>query len=116
MTPRNPSFAWYLEKVILTVETAVSENEGRKALLVGHSAGGWLARAALGDGTWAGAAAEEASELVRGCVTLGSPHLPPAPPGVDMTRGALVHVHVNYPGTFLFPSLLPSLPPSLPQK
>lgn len=101
MTPRDPSFAWYLDKVITTVETAVTEAEGNKALLVGHSAGGWLARAALGDGTWAGAAAEEASDLVRGCVTLGSPHLPPAPPGMDVTRGALVHVHVNYPGAFL---------------
>lgn len=63
--------------------------------------GGWLARAALGDGQWAGSAATEASELVQGCVTLGTPHLPPAPPGMDMTRGALTHVHENYPGAFL---------------
>lgn len=63
--------------------------------------GGWLARAALRDGAWEGAAAAEARELVQGCVTLGTPHLPPAPPGVDMTRGALTHVHENYPGAFL---------------
>lgn len=31
-------------------------------------------------------------------MTLGTPHLPPEPPGVDMTRGALTHVHENYPG------------------
>lgn len=39
--------------------------------------------------------------MVQGCVTLGTPHLPPAPPGVDMTRGALSFVDANYPGAFL---------------
>jgi len=66
----------------------------------GVTTGGWLARAALGDGAWLGPAASEASELVRGVVSLGSPHLPPAPPGIDMTRGALTHVHENYPGGY----------------
>ncbi len=101
MTPQNPSFGWYLDKVVSTVEEAVATHDGEKALLIGHSAGGWLARAALGNGTWTGAAASQANELVRGCVTLGSPHLPPQPPGVDVTRGALQHVHVQYPGAFL---------------
>ena len=98
MTPNNPSFAWYLEKVVATVEEAVEAEEGNKALIVGHSAGGWLARATLGDGGWMGDKATQANELVRGCVTLGSPHLPPEDPAMDMTRGALIHVHENYPG------------------
>ncbi len=34
---------------------------GERVLLVGHSVGGWLARAALGDGSW-GAASTSASE------------------------------------------------------
>jgi pimeloyl-ACP methyl ester carboxylesterase len=51
-------------------------------VLVGHSAGGWLARAVLADGTWmAGNSAEtsstDSSDLVCGLVTLGAPHFPP---------------------------------------
>lgn len=103
MTPRDLSFGWYLNKVVQTVERAASEHPGRKALVVGHSAGGWLARAALGDGAWTGKAAKEVRDLVQGCVTLGTPHMPPAPPGVCVTRGALGHVHLNYPGAFLKP-------------
>ena len=41
--------------------------DGDKALLIGHSAGGWLARAVLLDEAWG-------KEFVRGLVTLGAPH------------------------------------------
>lgn len=39
MTPRNPSFGWYLNKLENTVEEAVAANGGDRALIVGHSAG-----------------------------------------------------------------------------
>ncbi len=41
MTPRNPSFSWYLDKAVGTVEEAVAGSGGERALIVGHSAGKW---------------------------------------------------------------------------
>jgi hypothetical protein len=39
--------------------------------------------------------------VISGFVSLGSPHLPPPPPVMDMTRGALTYVDQNFPGAFL---------------
>jgi len=39
--------------------------------------------------------------LVSGLITLGAPHLPPAPGAEDMTRGALRYVDEKFPGAFL---------------
>lgn len=39
-------------KVKETVRASLEETGADKALLVGHSAGGWLARAALAEGKW----------------------------------------------------------------
>lgn len=41
------------------------------------------------------------SSVISGMVTLGTPHLPPQPPVMDMTRGALTFVDQEYPGAFL---------------
>ena len=64
-----------------------------------HS-GGWLARAALADGTeiW-GENEETASDMIQGLITLGSPHFTPL--DMDMTRGALTYTQREYPGAFL---------------
>ena len=126
-----------------------TQNEGQKAVLIGHSAGGWLARAVLSDGSWppqgknkimtafsllslstssshdhgllfmvnvclidpppfllgvsamSQTDATEAKAVISNCITLGTPHFPPEPPVMDMTRGALTHVHVTYPGAYL---------------
>ena len=43
------SFKFYLEAVRDTV-TKTTEKYGKPVILVGHSAGGWLARAYLGEG------------------------------------------------------------------
>ncbi len=65
--------------------------------LVGHSAGGWLARAFLGDARY-GAAPGLPNPAVAALVSLGTPHLPP-PAGVfDVTRGALSWLHGRLPG------------------
>ncbi|KAL3921637.1 MAG: hypothetical protein SGPRY_004833 [Prymnesium sp.] len=100
------AFGWYLRKGRAAVEEAVAkarEGEGgggeggderggerrggdHRALLVCHSAGGWLARGmCLLDPTWA-------RTHVRGIVTLGSPHLPPPPEVGDPTRGSVSDV------------------------
>lgn len=69
-------------------------------ILIGHSAGGWLARGILGDGEWAGSGTPSC-DLVAGLVTLGAPHLPPAEGAADMTRGALRSVDFMFPGAHL---------------
>lgn len=44
----HPSYSWYLQRVRDTVQNALSESEVSQVILVGHSAGGWLARAFTG--------------------------------------------------------------------
>lgn len=55
--------------------------------LVGHSIGGWVARAYLG----------ERQRTVRRLVTLGTPHIPPPDGSIDQTRGLLEYVNGNFP-------------------
>eukprot|EP00401_Gymnodinium_catenatum_P008418 CAMPEP_0117563756 /NCGR_PEP_ID=MMETSP0784-20121206/55665_1 /TAXON_ID=39447 /ORGANISM="" /LENGTH=295 /DNA_ID=CAMNT_0005361425 /DNA_START=22 /DNA_END=910 /DNA_ORIENTATION=+ len=92
--PPETAFGWYLDRVEELVMRTSAEHGDERVLLLAHSAGGWLARAAL----------SRASVAERTCalVSLGSPHLapPPEPPGDDQTQGALPHVSKNYPGAF----------------
>eukprot|EP00752_Nemacystus_decipiens_P004000 g3664.t1 len=94
--PDGPAYGWYLQKVKDTVRESLEETGASKVLLVAHSAGGWLARAALGEGEWEEGVASQ--DVVAGLVTLGSPHF--AGP-MDMTRGALAFTSNEYPGAFL---------------
>ena len=55
----GPGYSWYLDRVKETVDVArksASEDAAiaplQKVILVGHSAGGWLARAFLGQPCW----------------------------------------------------------------
>lgn len=130
--PTRPAFAWYLNHVaneIQQLTTSNSEHDNdddgpASVILVGHSAGGWLGRAALGYYGTKNSNDSNASKLVddddddeetnnkrsssihidltriSGMVTLGAPHLPPPPDIMDMTRGALRLTHENYPGAF----------------
>ena len=68
-------YGFYFDAVDRTVREAAAAYDSR-VILVGHSAGGWLARGLLGSGNWAGSNTF-ASDLVAGLVTLGAPHLPP---------------------------------------
>ena len=93
-TPDGRAFGWYLERTGETVrkakaKAAAAGDADARVLLLGHSAGGWLARAALGDGTPESSLARlNAAEDICGLVTLGSPHLPPpeGPPRRDETK------------------------------
>ncbi|CAO2044425.1 unnamed protein product [Urochloa humidicola] len=89
LRPR-PVLDWYLKRV----EEAVSEARelcapDGKISLIGHSAGGWLARVYMEE--------FDASDISL-LLTLGTPHLPP-PKGVqgviDQTRGLLNYVEKN---------------------
>ena len=98
-TPDGPAYSWFVGRLRALIEEAHAQSGGKKVLLVAHSAGGWLARAALADGEWGDG--RRAPELVSALVTLGTPHFPP-PDGVpDMTQGVLKSVNDNYPGAFL---------------
>ncbi|CAM9491490.1 unnamed protein product, partial [Phaeothamnion confervicola] len=97
-SPYEPAFAWYLDMVRKTVDVARKETGAPRVILVGHSAGGWLARAAMGAGTWDETAGTSTEDVVAGLVSLGTPHFPgPA----DMTRGALSYTSATFPGAFL---------------
>eukprot|EP00262_Sarcandra_glabra_P010527 TRINITY_DN25817_c0_g1_i1.p1 TRINITY_DN25817_c0_g1~~TRINITY_DN25817_c0_g1_i1.p1 ORF type:complete len:323 (-),score=39.13 TRINITY_DN25817_c0_g1_i1:236-1204(-) len=82
LRPR-PVLDWYLQRVEEAVSEAKLLAEGRSLSLIGHSAGGWLARVYM---------EELGLSHISLLLTLGSPHLPP-PKGVsgvfDQTRGLL---------------------------
>lgn len=87
----RPAFSWYLQRI-----AEAMPGDDRRVLLVCHSAGGWLARAALGylqDSI-------DPVQKVCGIVTLGAPHLPPPPGVMDVTRGALPMTHDDFPGAY----------------
>jgi pimeloyl-ACP methyl ester carboxylesterase len=98
-TPEGPAFRWYIDRLRATVDAEVSRS-GERVVLLGHSAGGWLARAALADNEWIGDG-RTSDSLISGLVTLGSPHLPPPADMRDQTFGVLRHVDNAYPGAYL---------------
>lgn len=85
LRPR-PVLDWYLSRVDDAVNEAKELAQGRRLSLVGHSAGGWLARVYM---------EEFGRSDIALLLTLGTPHMPP-PKGVvgviDQTRGLLDYV------------------------
>lgn len=98
----SETLKFYFKKVDRAIERSLLENAGGgevEFVLVGHSIGGWVARAWLSG--WANAAVKA---RVITLVTLGSPHNPP-PVGslfekFDQTRGLLKFINQNYPGAY----------------
>lgn len=108
--PESRAYGWYVERARRTILAASKRAGGARVLVIGHSAGGWLARATLGQGAWEVAAQAEgeayitvnAREAICGLVTLGAPHFPPpagSPPCA--TRGALACCDEEMPGAYL---------------
>lgn len=102
--PTRPSFSWYLKRVADCIDE-MTATEDTFVVIIGHSAGGWLARAALGFGSDSSKEDLEGFisidlNRVLGMVTLGAPHLPPPPEIMDMTRGALRITNDRFPGAF----------------
>jgi len=83
------------------VDRAYEESGGEKVMLVGHSAGGWLARAAMGDGVWDEEGGVKTADRIRCLTTVGAIHKPPPELGSCSTRGALAYTNTEYPGAFL---------------
>ena len=106
--PTGGGYGWYLKRFTETVNQAYDEAAGNRVLVVGHSAGGWLARAGMGDGVWPAASADDEStttirtaQRICGLVTVGAIHKPPENVGTCVTRGALAYTDQTYPGAFL---------------
>ncbi|WCJ27684.1 alpha/beta-Hydrolases superfamily protein [Euphorbia peplus] len=85
LRPR-PVLDWYLNRIDEAILEAKELAQGGKLLMIGHSAGGWLARVYM---------EEFGISDISLLLTLGTPHLPP-PKGVagviDQTRGLLYYV------------------------
>ncbi|XP_042966450.1 uncharacterized protein LOC122300107 [Carya illinoinensis] len=85
LRPR-PVLDWYLKRIEEAVLEAKELAQGGTLSLIGHSAGGWLARVYM---------QEFGLSDISLLLTLGTPHLPPPKglPGViDQTRGLLDYV------------------------
>jgi len=101
--PTGGGYGWYVQRLKETIDTAYNNNNAgnEKVLVIGHSAGGWLARAAMGDGIWNEEEQVRTAERIRALVTIGAIHQPPTDPSKCVTRGALAYTNEWYPGAFL---------------
>jgi len=97
-SPNGFGYGWYVKRLKETVNRAYKET-GEKSLVIGHSAGGWLARAAMGDGVWSDNISTK--DRIRCLVTLGAVHKVPIDKNRCPTRGALLKTDALYPGAFL---------------
>ncbi|MCO5581296.1 hypothetical protein L7F22_035175 [Adiantum nelumboides] len=99
LTPR-PVLDWYFERVKVAITAAKEQIGGcAKVSLIGHSAGGWLARVYM---------SEFGVDDIAMLLSLGTPHLPP-PKGItgviDQTRGLLDYVNEVCPGNCFAPDV-----------
>ncbi len=103
--PTGMAYGWYIDRLKQAVNDAYERSGGEKVILMAHSAGGWLARAAMADGTWCTNEEDgqvvKTNERVRCLVTLGSIHKVPEKEDTCVTRGCLKYTDSNFPGTFL---------------
>ncbi|KAI5067032.1 hypothetical protein GOP47_0017560 [Adiantum capillus-veneris] len=98
LTPR-PVLDWYFERIKVAIAAAKEQRGDTKVSLVGHSAGGWLARVYM---------SEFGVGDIAMLLSLGTPHLPPPKgiPGViDQTRGLLDYVNEVCPGNCFAPDV-----------
>jgi len=104
--PTGVAYGWYIDRLKQAVNDAYERSGGEKVILMAHSAGGWLARAAMADGSWStneedGSVVVKTNERVRCLVTLGSVHKAPEREETCVTRGCLKYTDKHYPGSFL---------------
>uniref|UniRef100_A0A7S4K5P4 GPI inositol-deacylase n=1 Tax=Odontella aurita TaxID=265563 RepID=A0A7S4K5P4_9STRA len=99
--PTGGGYGWYVDRLKKTVDMAHEESGGERVLLLGHSAGGWLARAAMGDGTWCPEGGIRTADRVRCLATVGAIHRTPEDASTCVTRGALGYTDSSYPGAYL---------------
>lgn len=89
--PVRPTLYWYFEAIKQALADILSaEGPDVEIVIVGHSIGGWIARACLGGlSQSASATFRLAMERYTNIITLGTPHISPAEALDDQTRGLL---------------------------
>jgi len=95
----NDCLHFFYEKLDSTFKKIKEEHPGQPIHLIGHSIGGWIVRAYLGE-----VCDPNEIELFCSLTTLGSPQRTP-PEGtvweqLDQTRGLLSYVNKNFPGVY----------------
>ena len=99
MTPEI-MFDWYLDKAKHTIEMSVEKNQNKPVILCGHSAGGWLGRALIGNGTFYKTDCPS-ENYVSDLITLGTPNNIHTNKELDATRGCLTYINNYYPDAYL---------------
>lgn len=90
----HKTLSWYFE-AMETALTEIFDEEGpdAKVCIIGHSIGGWVARAFLGGLSQSSSPTMRlAQDRVTSLITLGTPHSSPDDALVDQTRGLLKEV------------------------
>jgi len=89
--PVHSTLDWYFDAIEKGLaQIFAQEGEDVRICIVGHSIGGWVARAYLGGlGRTSSAVYRLASTQVSSLITLGTPHVSPELALVDQTRGLL---------------------------
>lgn len=89
--PVRPTLIWYFEAIEKALaDILAAEGPDVQIAIVGHSIGGWVARAYLGGlSQSASATFRLAVQQCTALITLGTPHISPKEALVDQTRGLL---------------------------
>lgn len=90
------SVASIIDTIDGTVKAILAQSGATQVNLIGHSAGGWIARIYLGDKPYDPLKNWQAHQFVNTLVTLGTPHTSQE----RWTRKNLEFVETNYPGAF----------------
>ena len=95
--PVQKTLGWYFEAMERgLVDILAEEGPGANICIIGHSIGGWVARAYLGGMAGSSTAIGRlAQERMSSFVTLGTPHVSPEEALVDQTRGLLKAVETT---------------------
>ena len=95
--PVQKTLGWYFEAMERgLVDILAEEGPDANICIIGHSIGGWVARAYLGGMAGSSTAIGRlAQERMSSFVTLGTPHISPEEALVDQTRGLLKAVETT---------------------
>jgi hypothetical protein len=102
--PVEPTLYWYfnaieqgLAKIIATEQQYNSNDDNEFSIcIIGHSIGGWVARAYLGGLSLSSSALYEyAKQRISSFITLGTPHLSPSTALLDQTRGLIAAIEAS---------------------
>lgn len=103
-------FKFYYDAVEKKVAN-IRQVSNKPIIIIGHSAGGWLARGIIANEVWNTDSFKKINaiatsnnipnpKVIFGLITLGTPHFPPRILTADMTHGALAYINDNFPGAY----------------